>query len=148
MRSGKTSRRATHGLLPLVAVVMALGGCDTGNDVEGAGGDPATLVEVAEEEDFENLVVDEPFEGTAVVTEVVSPRAFTLFDTLVVAPRQLDLNVDERVRVRGTVRSATIQELESELGVDLTEAVTDAHDGELLIVADEVTPVDFPEPVE
>lgn len=148
MGSGKRRRWATHSLLALAAVVVALAGCDTGSDVEGADGDPATIVEAAEEEDFENLVIDEPFEGTAVVTEVVSARAFTLFDTLVVAPRPLDLKVDERVLVRGTVRSTTIEELESELGVDLAEAAADAHDGDLLIVADEVTQVDFPEPVE
>lgn len=148
MRSGKTGRWATHGLLAMVAVVMALGGCDTGNDVENADGDPATIVGAAEEEDFANLVVGDHFEGTAVVTEVVSPHAFTLFDTLVVSPPQLDLAVDERVQVRGTIRSTTIEELESELGVDLAQAVADAHDGELLIVADEVTKVDFPEPVE
>jgi hypothetical protein len=105
-------------------------------------------VEEAEEEDFEGLVVNEPFEGTAVVTEVISPRAFELFDTLVVSRMPLDLRADERVRVRGLIRDTTIVELEEQWDVDLTDAVADAHDGGLLIVADDVTSVDFPEPLD
>lgn len=127
---------------------LLLTGCGGNGDVESAEGDPETIVEEAQEQDFEELVVDEPFEGTAVVTEVISPRAFKLFDTLVVARHDLDLRADERARVRGTVRSTTIEALERELAVDLADAVGEAHDGGLLIVADEVTPVDFPEPID
>ncbi len=130
----------------LVAASLVLTGCGGEDDVESAEGDPATIVEEAREQGFEDRVANQPFEGTAVVTEVISPRAFKLFDTLVVSRREVDLRADERARVRGTVRSTTIQALERELGVDFADAVGQAHDGGLLIVADEVTPVDFPEP--
>lgn len=127
---------------------MLLAACDGAGDVESAEGDPETIVEEASEQDFQELVVDEPFEGTAVVTQVISPRAFKLFDTLVVSQQDVGLRADERARVRGTVRDATIEELEQRLGIDLSEAVADAHDGGLLIVADDVTPVDVPEPLD
>lgn len=133
---------------PLVAAALLLGGCGGDGDVESAEGDPETIVEEAQEEDFEQLVVGEPFEGTAVVSEVLSPHAFRLFDTLVVSRQRLDLRPDERVRVRGTVRDTTIVELEGQLGIGLADAVEEAHDGGLLIVAEEVAPVDFPEPVD
>lgn len=123
-------------------------GCGGDGDVESSEGDPETIVEEAQEEDFENLIVDQPFEGTAVVTEVISPRAFKLFDTLVVSRQETDLRADERALVRGTVRSTTVDELERQLGVDLADAVGAAHDGGLLIVADEVRPVDSPEPLD
>lgn len=132
----------------LAAGAVLLAGCGDEGDVESAEGDPETIVEEAQEEDFEHLVVDEPFEGTAVVTEVISPRAFKLFDTLVVSAEEVDVRVDERALVRGTVRDATVGELEEQLGVELADAVDDAHDGGLLIVADEVTPVDVPEPLD
>lgn len=136
-------------LVPSFAVVLLLAaGCARDGDVESAEGDPETIVEAAQEQDFEELVVDEPFEGTAVVTEIVSPRAFRLFDTLVVSEQELDLNTDERAFVRGTVRDTTINELEQQLGIEFGDAVADAHDGGLLIVADEVRPVDFPEPLD
>ena len=124
----------------LVAASFLISGCDQG--------DPDTIVEQAQEQDFQELVVDQPFEGTAVVSEVVSPHAFKLFDTLVVSRQRVDLQVDERVRVRGVVRSTGIEELEDELGVELADAVADAHDGGLLVVADEVRPVEFPGPGE
>ncbi|CAN5840466.1 hypothetical protein BH24ACT2_BH24ACT2_08090 [soil metagenome] len=76
------------------------------------------------------------------------PRAFELFDTLVVSRMPLDLRADERVRVRGLIRDTTVVELEEQWDVDLADAVADAHDGGLLIVADDVTPVDFPEPLD
>lgn len=71
-----------------------------------------------------------------------------LFDTLVVSRVPLDLRADERVRVRGLIRDTTVVELEEQWDVDLADAVADAHDGGLLIVADDVTPVDFPEPLD
>ena len=149
MRSGNSQRSgARRALCFLVVVVFSLESCDGGSDVESADGDPETIVEEAQEEDFEELVVDEPFEGTAVVTEVISPRAFTLFDTLVVSRQEVDVRADERVRVRGTVRDTTIEELEQQLDVDLSDAVAGAHDGGLLVVADDVRPVDFPEPLD
>lgn len=126
------------------ALALAVAGCGDGGDVESAEGDPETIVEQATEEDFEEMVVGQPFEGTAVVTEVISPRAFRLFDTLVVSRLELDLREDERVRVRGTVRDTSIAMLETELGIALGPAVADAHGGGLLIVADEVEPVEFP----
>jgi hypothetical protein len=132
----------------LVTAALVIGGCDDGADVESAEGDPRTVVELAEEQDFEDLVAGQPFEGTAVVTEVLSPHGFTLFDTLVVTRDDAELRVDERVRVRGTVRRATIAEVEAELGIDLSEAVAAAHDGGLLIVADEVRRVEFPDPLD
>ena len=135
-------------LIGCVASVMLLAACDGAGDVESAEGDPETIVEEASEQDFAALVVDEPFEGTAVVTEVISPRAFKLFDTLVISQHDVDLAVDERAEVRGTVRDATIEELEQRLGIDLSEAVADAHDGGLLIVADETRRVDLPEPLD
>lgn len=134
--------------MPSVAVVLLLAGCDGDGDVESAEGDPDTIVEEAKEEDFEDLVVDQPFEGTAVVTEVIAPHAFKLFDTLVVSRQELDLRADERARVQGVVRDTTIDQLEQRLGIDLAEAVSEAHDGGLLIVAEEVRPVDFPEPLD
>ena len=149
MRSRNRHRPSARGASCfLVVAVFTLGSCDGGSDVESADGDPGTIVEEAQEEDFEQLVVDEPFEGTAVVTEVISPRAFTLFDTLVVSRQEVDLRADERVRVRGTVRDTTIAELEQQLEVDLSDAVAGAHDGGLLVVADDVSPVDFPEPLD
>lgn len=149
MRSGNDYRcGARRALWFLVVAVLSLGSCEEGSDVESADGDPETIVEEAQEDDFEELVVDEPFEGTAVVTEVISPRAFTLFDTLVVSRQEVDLRRDERVRVRGTVRDTTIAELEQRLDVDLSDAVAAAHDGGLLVVADDVSPVDFPEPLD
>lgn len=149
MRSGNDDRwGARRASCLLVVAVLSLASCEEGSDVESADGDPETIVEEAREEDFEKLVVDEPFEGTAVVTEVISPRAFTLFDTLVVSRQEVDLRRDERVRVRGTVRDTTIEELEQLLDVDLPDAVAAAHDGGLLIVADDVSPVDFPEPLD
>jgi hypothetical protein len=135
-------------LVPFAVVLLLAAGCARDGDVESAEGDPETIVEAAQEQDFEELVVDEPFEGTAVVTEIVSPRAFRLFDTLVVSEQELDLNTDERAVVRGTVRDTTINELEQQLGIEFGDAVADAHDGGLLIVADEVRPVDFPEPLD
>jgi hypothetical protein len=132
----------------LLTAALVIGGCDDGPDVESAEGDPRTVVEVAKEQDFEDLLAGQPFEGTAVVTEVLSPHGFTLFDTLVVTRADAELEVDERVRVRGTVRRATIAELEAELGIDLPGAVAAAHDGGLLIVADEVRRVEFPDPVD
>ncbi len=137
-----------QGLVPFVTVALLLVGCDGGGDVESAEGDPETIVEEAQEQDFEELVVDEPFEGTAVVTEVISPRAFKLFDTLVVSRQELGVRADERAVVRGTVRDVTVNELEEQLGIDLGDSVAEAHDGGLLIVADEVSPVDFPEPLD
>lgn len=131
-----------------VTVAVMMSSCEGGGEVESAEGDAETIVEEAEEEDFEGLVVNEPFEGTAVVTEVISPRAFELFDTLVVSRVPLDLRADERVRVRGLIRDTTVVELEEQWDVDLADAVADAHDGGLLIVADDVTPVDFPEPLD
>ena len=149
MRSRNCHRSAAgRALCFSVAAALSLGSCDGGSDVESADGDPETIVEEAQEEDFEDLVVDDPFEGTAVVTEAISPRAFTLFDTLVVSRQEVDLRADERARVRGTVRDTTIEELERQLGVDLSDAVAAAHDGGLLIVADDVRPVDFPEPLD
>lgn len=124
--------------LALVVASLLISGC--GQD------DPETIVEEAQEEDFRELVVDQPFEGTAVVSEVVSPHAFKLFDTLVVSREPVELEVDERVRVRGVVRSTSIEELENRLGVELADAVADAHDGGLLVVADEVSAVEFPVP--
>ncbi len=122
----------------LVVASLLASGCDQG--------DPETIVEEAQEDDFQELVVDQPFEGTAAVSEVVSPHAFKLFDTLVVSRQRLDLQVDERVRVQGMVRSTSVEELEGQLGVELADAVADAHDGGLLVVADEVRPVEFPGP--
>jgi hypothetical protein len=135
-------------LVPFAVVLLLAAGCARDGDVESAEGDPETIVEAAQGQDFEELVIDEPFEGTAVVTEIVSPRAFRLFDTLVVSEQELDLNTDERAVVRGTVRDTTINELEQQLGIEFGDAVADAHDGGLLIVADEVRPVDFPEPLD
>lgn len=149
MSFGERHGCAFRGLLvSLGAVVMLLAACGGGSDVESADGDSETIVEDAQEQGFEELVVDEPFEGTAVVTSVLSPHAFNLLDTLVVSKQVLDVKADERVRVRGTVRRTTIEELEGQLGVDFTEAVHEAHDGELLVVAEEVTPVDFPDPID
>lgn len=120
--------------LALVAVV----GCSSD--------DPETIVGAAQEDGFEELIVGEPFEGTAMVTEVLSPHAFRLLDTLVVSADELDVTEDERVDVQGTVRDATIDELEEELGVDLGDEVADAHDGGLLVVAESILPVEFPGP--
>ena len=148
MRSDSCHRSSARRALCFLIAAVSLGSCDGGSDVESADGDPETIIEEAQEEDFEELVVDDSFEGTAVVTEVISPRAFTLFDTLVVSRQEVDLRVDERVRVRGTVRDTTIEELEQQLDVDLSDAVAGAHDGGLLVVADDVRPVDFPEPLD
>ncbi|HEV2070061.1 MAG TPA: hypothetical protein VGR26_09735 [Acidimicrobiales bacterium] len=138
MIATRRRRHRREWALALVVASLLIGGC--GQD------DPETVVEEAQEEDFQELVVDQPFEGTAVVSEVVSPHAFKLFDTLVVSRQRLEVEVDERVRVRGMVRSASVEELEDQLGVELADAVADAHDGGLLVVADEVRPVEFPGP--
>ena len=98
-----------------------------------AGDDPETIVEEAQEDDFAALVVDEPFEGTAPVDEVLSPNAFRLLDTLVVSGEPFDVVEGQRVVVIGTVRD-DLDAVADELGIDLDEV----PDEDLFVVADTV----------
>lgn len=114
------------------AIVLALGlgallpSCAGGDD-------PETIVEEAQEEGFEELLVDEPFEGTAIVEDVLSPNAFRLLDTLVVTAEPVELVEGELVEVVGVVRD-DLDAVAEELATDLDEA-SDAHDGGLFVVA-------------
>lgn len=87
------------------------------------------------------LVTGEPFEATGLVHEVIGPRGFLLFDTLVVSPAALRLEEEFRVRVVGEVQSASElePELRDALGDEVREAVADE---DLLVVASTVEVVD------
>lgn len=98
-----------------------------------AGDDPETIVEEAEEEGFEELLIDEPFEGTAIVEDVISPNAFRLRDTLVVSAEPVEVVEGELIEVTGIVRD-DLDAVAEELATDLDEA-RDAHDGGLFVVA-------------
>lgn len=115
---------------PAIVVVLAIGAllpsCAGGDDAE-------TIVEEAEEEGFEELLIDEPFEGTATVEDVLSPNAFLLLDTLVVSAEPVEVVEGELVEVSGIVRD-DLDAVAEDFAVDLDEA-RDAHDGGLFVVA-------------
>lgn len=102
-----------------------------------AGDDAETVVEEADERDRPELVLGRPFEGTALVDDVLTPRAFRLLDTLVVSAEPVEVVEGERAVVTGRVRRWDVAAVENELGVDLDASLHDV-DEDLVVLAEHV----------
>ena len=78
------------------------------------------------------------------VTELISTVAFRLggvgWDVLVLDAAQAAVDSGEAVQVEGTVRRFEIATIEEELGTDLDDALYEEFEGQLVLVADTVSP--------
>ncbi|MDQ4132716.1 MAG: hypothetical protein M3179_05790 [Actinomycetota bacterium] len=86
------------------------------------------------------LVTGEPFEATGVVDDVLGPRGFLLFDTLIITPRPVSVAEDDRVRVTGEVEATSDLNgtLRRTLGDDALEVLSEK---DLVVVATDVAVV-------
>lgn len=84
-----------------------------------------------------------------VVNELVSTVAFRLggvgWDVLVLDAEQAAVAEGDAVEVAGTVRRFEIATIEEELGSDLDDALYEDFEGQLVLVADSVSPATLPE---
>lgn len=86
------------------------------------------------------------------VSDLLSTVAFQLvgsgWTVVVLDADQAAVEPGEYVQVQGTVRQLDIAELEEEFGNDLDDAVYEAYEGDLVLVAENVSPVMPVEPTE
>ncbi len=126
-----TTSRFRRCLYVGLAVAVLTAGC---SDDE-----PETVIGAVEGEATAELVTGEPFEATAEVDDVVSPQAFYLLDTLVIAEDVSGLVEDELVLVTGEITEADPEAVEGVLGLPLDEETRAAlEDVELVVVASRI----------
>ncbi len=117
----------------MLSVLLAVGCGDN---------EPETAVEAIEGGERQvELVTGEPFEATGVVDEVLGPRAFLLFDTLVITPRPATVAANDRVRVTGEVEPSgdVDRDLRRMLSDDVGKVLAEKG---LVVVATDVVVVD------
>lgn len=115
--------------------------------------------ELYEEFEGENVIVADqvetlPGESLTIageVSDVLSPVAFRLagagWDVVVLDAEQAAVNPGEYLQVQGTVRQFDIAELEEELGTDLDDEAYSVYEGDLVLVAQDVTPAEVVAPM-
>lgn len=103
--------------------------------------EPETAVEAVEGGERQvELVTGEPFEATGVVDDVLGPRGFLLFDTLIITPGPTTVAENDRVRVTGEVEAA--RDLDGDLRGRLTADVLEVlAEKDLVVLAGDVAVV-------
>ncbi|WP_225753540.1 hypothetical protein [Actinotalea sp. Marseille-Q4924] len=110
--------------------------------------------ELYEEFEGQNVIVADqvatlPGESLTIAGEVqgvLSTVAFQLagagWNVVVLDAEQAAVDTGEYVQVQGTVRQFDIAELEEEFGMDLDDGVYSVYEGDLVLVAENVTPAE------